>query len=191
LLILIAIILIAVNLRIAVTSVGALLDQVTAGLGLSPVVVGALTALPAAAFAVFGALTGRLSRRFGTGALLVTAVSLVALGQLARAATSSTAVFLVASAAALAGIAVANILLPVLVKQYFPDRIGPATAAYTTAMMIGGTSAAAASVPIAAAAGSWRVGLGVWALPGLLALVPVLAMVLTRRSGPALAHATR
>ena len=76
-----AIITIAVNLRIAVTSLGALLDQVGAGQHLGPGAIGVLTALPAAAFAAFGAVTARLSRRVATTPLLLTAMSLVALGQ--------------------------------------------------------------------------------------------------------------
>jgi CP family cyanate transporter-like MFS transporter len=176
LLVLLAIMLIGVNLRITITSLGALLDQVAADLHLGPFALGALTALPAAAFATVGALTGRLHRRLGSGPLLLAATALVALGQLARAATASSGVFMLSSAAALAGIAVGNVLLPVLIKQYFPNRIGLVTAGYTGAMTVGSTVAAAMAVPVAAAAGSWRVGLGVWAVPAVLAVAPVLAL---------------
>jgi MFS transporter, CP family, cyanate transporter len=176
LLVLLAIMLIGVNLRITITSLGALLDQVATDLHLATFTLGVLTALPAAAFATVGALTGRLHRRFGPGPLLLVATALVALGQLARAFTGNAGVFLVSSAAALAGIAVGNVLLPVLIKQYFPNRIGLVTAGYTGAMTVGSTVAAATAVPVAAAAGSWRVGLVVWAVPAMLAVAPVLAL---------------
>jgi CP family cyanate transporter-like MFS transporter len=181
LLVLIAIMLIAVNLRITITSLGALLDQVDAEMHLGPLLLGVLTALPAAAFAGVGALTGRLHRRLGPGWLLLIATALTGLGQLGRAITGSPLVFLGASAAALAGIAVGNILLPVLIKQYFPTRIGLVTAGYTGAMTLGSTTAAAIAVPVAAAAGGWRIGLGVWAVPAVLAVLPVLAL---RRPSP-------
>src|SRR5215831_13813140 len=113
LLVLIVIMLIGVNLRITITSLGALLDRVATDLNLSAPALAAVTALPTLTFAGVGALTGRLHRRTGPGPLLIAATALLALGQLARAATDSAAVFLVASAAALAGIAVCNILLPV------------------------------------------------------------------------------
>jgi len=176
LLVLIAIMLIAVNLRITITSLGALLDQVDAEIHLGPLLLGVLTALPAAAFAGVGALTGRLHRRLGPGPLLLIATALTGLGQLGRAITGNPLVFLGASAAALAGIAVGNILLPVLIKQYFPTRIGLVTAGYTGAMTLGSTTAAAIAVPVAAAAGGWRIGLGVWAIPAVVAVLPVLAL---------------
>ncbi len=146
------------------------------GLGLSPTMLGVVTTLPTAAFAAFGAITPRLTRRFGATKLLLAAMALLALGQAARALTPSTGVFLVSSAAALAGIAVANILMPVLVRRYFLSRLGMVTGLYTTVMIAGSTVAAAASVPIAQASGSWRVGIGVWALLAAVAVVPVLAL---------------
>ena len=45
-------------------------------------------------------------------------------GLLIRPFTNSTAAFLAASALALMGIAVSNVLMPVIVKRYFPDRVG-------------------------------------------------------------------
>lgn len=173
-LILAALVLVAVNLRIAVTSVGALLAEVRDGLSLDATTVGLLTALPTLAFAVFGVITPRLSRRLRPGALLLISMALLTAGQLVRAVTSSAVVFFATSAIALAGIAVANILLPSLVKQYFPDRVGAITGIYTTALVGGGALAAATTVPVAEAAGSWRAGLGVWAAVAALALPMLL-----------------
>jgi len=68
--------------------------------------------------------------------------------------------------------ATANVLMPSLVKLHFPDRIGWATAIYTTALATGLTSAFLLTVPAAHLAGSWRGGLGVWAVTALLALAP-------------------
>lgn len=187
-LVLLAILLVAANLRVAVTSLGALLGEVNGDLGLSPTALGVLTTLPTVAFAAVGVFTPGLTRRFGPTPLLLTTMSLLAAGELMRALTSSAVVFFGASALALAGIAVANILLPVLVKRYFPNRLGIVTGIYTTSMILGSAIAAAVSVPIAHAAGSWRVGLGVWALVAVAAILPVLAL---RRSGPVVAAANR
>ncbi|HEX6871750.1 MAG TPA: MFS transporter [Micromonosporaceae bacterium] len=175
-LVLVAILLVALNLRAAITGLGALLKELDGGLGLSPTLLGVVTTLPTVAFAGFGALTPRLTRRLGPTRLLVLAMALLAVGQLVRAVTASALVFLIASALALAGIAVSNILLPALVKQYFPTKLGAVTGVYSMVMVIGSALAAAVSVPIAHAAGSWRVGIGVWALLAGVALVPVLIM---------------
>ncbi|HYN95464.1 MAG TPA: MFS transporter, partial [Pilimelia sp.] len=156
--------LVAANLRIAVTSLGALLDEVRTGLGLSGVTAGLVTTLPTLAFALFGSVTPWLARRYPVPRILVTAMAVLAAGQALRTVAGSPAVFVATSALALAGIAVANVLLPALVKQYFPGRAGAVTGAYTVAMIIGTTVGAAAAVPVAHAAGSWRAGLGVWAV---------------------------
>jgi len=63
------------------------------------------------------------------------------------------------------------------VKLHFPDRIGRATAIYTTALAIGLTSAFLLTVPISDAFGNWRAGLGAWALLALIALVPWLGLL--------------
>jgi CP family cyanate transporter-like MFS transporter len=101
---------------------------------------------------------------------------LLAVGQAARALTDSIAIFVLTSATALAGIAVANVLLPSVVKRYFPDRIGMVTGVYSMILTLGTAVAAATAVPVADAAGTWRAGLGVWALLAVVAIVPLVAL---------------
>ncbi|MEV1288216.1 MFS transporter [Micromonospora sp. NPDC049679] len=180
-----AILIVALNLRVAVTSIGPLLDEIRAGLHLSVAVAGLVTTLPTIAFAGVGALTPWLVRRFAPARVLVVAMLALGAGQLLRVMTDSAAVFIATSALALAGIAVANIMLPMLVKQYFPHRAGLVTGAYTTALTIGTTVAAASAVPIAHALGSWRAGLGVWAVLAVGAVLLWLPAALRAR------HATR
>ncbi|MEU6204258.1 MFS transporter [Micromonospora musae] len=172
--------LVALNLRAAITSLGALLDEVRDGMGLSGAMAGVITTLPAIAFGVFGALTPRLVRRYSPPRLLAAAMVLLAAGQLVRVGTTSTVVFLVGSAAALAGVAVANVLLPLLVKQYFPHRIGLVTGAYSMTLTAGAATAAATTVPIAHLLGSWRAGLAVWAGLAAVAVLPWLPLALRR-----------
>lgn len=181
LLVLAGMLLVALNLRAAITSLGALLDEVRDGLALSGVMAGFVTTMPTVAFAGFGALAPWLVRRFSPARVLVAAMVALAAGQALRVTTGSALVFLATSALALGGIAVANILLPMLVKQHFPHRTGLVTGAYTVAMTAGTTAAAAAAVPIAHAAGSWRAGLGVWAVLAAVAVLPWLPHALRRR----------
>ncbi|MDG4763234.1 MFS transporter [Solwaraspora sp. WMMD406] len=162
-------VLVALNLRMAITSLGPLLDEVRTGLPMSALQAGVVTTLPALAFAVVGSATPWLVRRFSPPRLLVAAMGALALGQLLRVATGNAWLFVSTSALALAGIAVANVLLPMLVRQYFPHRIGLVTGAYSMSLTVGASVAAGSAVPIAHAAGGWRVGLGFWALVAVAA----------------------
>ncbi|WFF04200.1 MFS transporter [Micromonospora sp. WMMD964] len=175
--------LVAVNLRAVVTSLGALLDEVRDGLGLSGATAGLVTTLPTIAFAGLGALTPWLVRRVAPARVLVVAMSALAVGQVLRVVTDSTWIFVLTSALALSGIAVANILLPMLVKQHFPHRTGLVTGAYTMALTVGTTVAAATAVPIAHAFGSWRAGLGIWAAMAAVAVLPWVPLALRTRTG--------
>ncbi|TNH23851.1 MFS transporter [Micromonospora orduensis] len=179
---LVGMLLVALNLRAVVTSLGALLDEVRDGLGLSGAMAGLVTTLPTIAFAGLGALTPWLVRRVAPARVLVVAMLALTAGQVLRATTDSAWIFVFTSALALAGIAVANILLPMLVKQHFPHRTGLVTGAYTMALTLGTTVAAASAVPIAHAFGSWRAGLGVWAAMAAVAVLPWVPLALRARA---------
>jgi CP family cyanate transporter-like MFS transporter len=161
-------------MRTAVTSVGALLDDLQSGLHASGTVAGAITTLPVICFAGLGALTPRLSRAFGSHRLLIVGLTVSTAGMLVRPIGSSAAWFAIGSVLALTGGAISNVLLPTLVKSHFPERIGAMTALYMTALAVGTTTAAGLSVPVADAASSWRIGLAAWALPCALAVLPWL-----------------
>ncbi len=169
-----AIALAALNLRTAITSVGPLLGEVTQGLGMTAVGAGLLTTLPVLCFALFGALTPLLSRRLGSHHLLVYALTAVTVGLAARAMAPEPWLFLALSVVALSGGAIGNVILPALVKQHFPHRVGLMTTVYTTGLAVGTAIAAAATVPLLEATGQWRIALGAYALFGLAAALPWL-----------------
>ncbi|MGR3933677.1 CynX/NimT family MFS transporter [Streptomyces sp. BRA346] len=171
----------ALNLRPAVTSLGPLLKEVRDDLGMSGTIAGLLTSMPAACFAVFGITAPRLARRFGPGAVVCTGLVAIATGLALRPLAGGTVAFLCASALGLAGIAVSNILMPVIVKGWFPDRVGSMTGLYSMGLSLGTASAAAATVPMTdALGGSWRAGLGVWAVLAGVAMVPWLFLARDR-----------
>lgn len=184
------IVLAALNLRPAITSLGALLEEARTGLHMSGSVAGVLTSVPPLCFALFGIAAPRLARRFGPGAVVCAGLAAIATGLLIRPFAGGTAGFLAASALALMGIAVSNVLMPVIVKRYFPDRVGSMTGLYSMALALGTSMAAAATVPMTEVlGGSWRAGLGIWALPAVLAVLPWMALLRDRsaaaRSTPA------
>ncbi|MBP2706689.1 MFS transporter [Microbispora sp. RL4-1S] len=167
----------ALNLRTAVTSVGTVLDTISAGLGMSGATTGFLTTLPVLSFAAFGAVTPALSRRLGERSLLLAAIALLGVGQAARALVDAAVPFLLASTVALAGGAIGNVVIPALIKRHFPRRGGAMTTVYSTALAVGTMVPAAATVPVQeAAGGNWHVALGVWAALAVVAAIPWLAL---------------
>ncbi len=187
-LLVVGLLLAALNLRPAISALGPLLKEVRADLGMNGVVAGLLTSVPALCFALFGSLAPRLARRGGSAPVVLTGMIAITAGLALRPFAGGTVTFLAASALALAGIAVSNVLMPVVVKRWFPDRVGTMTGLYSMGLALGTACAAAATVPMAGAlGGSWRAGLGAWALLGVLAIVPwalVLKDPASRRPGP-------
>ncbi|MCP2169781.1 MFS transporter [Goodfellowiella coeruleoviolacea] len=178
----VALVLAAVNLRPAVTSLGPVLEEARAGLGMSATVAGLLTSVPALCFALVGATAPGLARRFGSGGVVAAGMAAITVGLALRPLLPDTAGFLGLTALALAGIAVANVLLPVVVKQRFPDRVGAMTGAYSMALNLGASTAAAVTVPLAGVfGGDWRIGLGAWAVLAAVAVPPWLVLAGHRR----------
>jgi CP family cyanate transporter-like MFS transporter len=181
-----ALLLAAVNLRLAVTSVGPVLEEIRAGLGMSGTVAGLLTSLPVVCFAAVGFAAPRLARRFGAAAVIAAGFVVLVAGLAIRPYVPGTALFVLLSGVALAGIALVNVLLPVIVKDRFPDRVGTVTGLYSVALNVGATAAAAATVPITGAlGGDWRFGLASWAAVAALAVPPWLMLARDRAPAPA------
>jgi CP family cyanate transporter-like MFS transporter len=181
-LLLAALILTGLCMRTAVTSVGAVLDSLQSGLHLSSAVASVVTTLPVACFAGIGAVAPRLARRFGAHRLLVASLITMTAGLVTRALVHVGWAFVLLSILALSGGAIANILMPSLVKRHFPDSIGRMTAVYSTALAVGITAAAGLTVPIGSLGDGWRTGLASWALLSALAVVAWLPTL--RRDRP-------
>ncbi len=181
----VAVLLLAANLRPAVASVGPVLADLRADLGLSGTAAAVLSALPVLCFGLASALAPGAARRLGPDGALVAVLALTAGGLLLRLLPSTGALFggtLLAGAA----IAVGNVLLPALVKREFPERLGLVTGVYTSVVSLSAAAAAAATVPLArAVGGGWRAGLGLWAVPALVALAVWVPLAVARHD-PAL-----
>ncbi len=179
-----ALLLTGLTMRVAVTSVGAVLTELQRGLHASSTMVGVITTLPVIAFALIGFVGPRLAHRFGEHVVVVASLLAATVGLAARAFASESWLFAVLSMFALAGGAITNVLMPTLVKRHFPHRIGAMTALYTTALAVGATAAAGLTVPIAETAGdSWRFGIGSWSLLTAVAIMPWLGTLRAERPG--------
>lgn len=177
---LVGIVLVAFNLRTAVASLSPVLSRVEAEIPLSPALIGFLGMLPPLCYAAFGILTPLVSRRLGLERSLVAALVLLTLGLAGRGLAPGAGWLVVASVATFAAMGIGNVLLPPVVKRYFPDRIGLLTTVYATAMAVSTLVPPLIAVPVADAAG-WRVSVGEWAVLAAVALVPWIALLV--RSG--------
>jgi CP family cyanate transporter-like MFS transporter len=173
-----ALVLLAVNLRTTVSSLPPLLGTIERDLRLSGAAAGLLTALPVLCMAFFAPLGHRLAHRFGREVTALGAIVLVAAGNGLRLAGGQTLVLYTATLIAGIGVAVSGVVLPGLVKQLFPRRMGALTGAYTVAMMLGAAGSSAAAVPLAQAFGSWQESLAVWGVPAAVGAAGWLAVTL-------------
>lgn len=168
---LVALLALAFNLRPVAVSVGPVLAEISGDIGLSGSLAGLLTSLPTICFAVFGALAPAVARRFGDHLAIGIALVLLIVGQVGRLMVDGSASFLLLSMVALSGMALANVLMPSLVRRHYPGRIGMATALYSLTMTIGVTLASATTVPLANALGGWRAAFAAWVVAAAAALL--------------------
>jgi CP family cyanate transporter-like MFS transporter len=164
-----AVVLVAVNLRPAVAGVGPVLPDLRDGLSLSGAATAVLTTLPVLCFGLLATAAPRLGRRYGIETVLVGAMAALAIGVLGRVLDGAPALF-AGTVVAGGAIAIGNVLLPPLIKRDFPDRTAPMMGVYSMAVSGTAAVAAGAAVPLAGASGlGWRGALGVWAVPAAVA----------------------
>lgn len=186
LLVIAGILLVALTLRAAVTAVPPVAAEISRDLPLNSLALGLLGMLPPLTFAFFGFLTPFVLRWASVERLTVIAMVVAAIGQIARVFAPDTPAFLALTVIALAGMGAGNVLLPPLVKHYFPDRVGLITALYVTAMSLGTAIPAQLAVPVTETLG-WQISLASWAGMNLVAALPWLSSFF-RRPTPSLAE---
>lgn len=170
-LLIISICFVAMNLRPAITSVGPLVSHIKQQFHLSNGEVGLVTTLPLIGFAVLSLVAPVLSRRFGITRMLFFGLLFLTAGIAVRSLPGVMFLFLGTALAGLA-IAVCNVLLPGLVKQKFPDRVGMLTGLYSTVMGVFAALASGLSVPLENThLLNWSGALAVWMIPALLGVV--------------------
>ncbi|PRB05740.1 MULTISPECIES: CynX/NimT family MFS transporter [unclassified Microbacterium] len=184
---LLGIVLVAFSLRSAVASLSPVIDHIARDFPMSPVVVGLIGAAPPVCFAIFGIVTPLFERRFGLERVAVFAIGLMAAGLLLRGFAVDSTTLLAATAVVFAGVGSGNVLLPPLVKKYFPDRLGVMMTVYSTTMAVSTFLPPLVAVPIADTLG-WRVSLGIWGGFAAVALIPWITMLVTNRTTPDVAE---
>ena len=170
--------LVAINLRPGASSIGPVLQEVSAGLGTGSGVAGVLTGLPGLCFGLVGATAVGIARRIGLTRGIAVGIGLTALCLILRGLTDVPWLFLTLSALALSGMAVGNVLVPAWIKAHGSSRNVVLPTVYGTSLIVGGTIGSALTAPVAAEAG-WSKALAMWGVFALLA-VPMWAWLALR-----------
>lgn len=184
LLLMVSLLLIALNLRPMLASIGPVMPELMKDTGIGSDAASVLTMAPILCLGVFGFVAPRLSRAFGIERAVAMALALTAIG-IALRGVPRYELLLLGTLAGGAGLGVAGVLLPGLVKHHFPRNISLMTGMYTMALSAGAAGAAGLTVPLAKWLGSWSEALAWWALPVLIALLAWLPQARTPAIGAA------
>ncbi len=173
--VMLGILFLSLNLRGPFTSLAPVLSQVMEGLSLNSSAAGFLTALPLLTFALFSPLVTKISQRIGLEPSLLLALVLITTGITLRSFGAIPTLYIGTVMIGL-GIAIGNVLLPVVVKISFPTRIATVTSLYIFTMGIGSTLGSSLMVPFSELTLFTLTG---WQLALLMNLVfPLLALMI-------------
>lgn len=180
LLLIVGVVLLAINQRACITAVGPLIGAIRAETGISSTLAGLITTLPLLAFGFFSPLAPRLGRRWGMEKILLASLLGLTAGIALRSLPLVSLLFL-GTALLGSAIAIANVLLPALIKRDFPRQVGLMTGLYSTLLNVGGALADGVSIPLEQNAGlGWRGSLLFWAYPAAFATLFWLLLVWAR-----------
>ncbi len=177
--------LVVLNLRPAIAAIPPVLDQIERDTGLSPAGGGLLTALPVVCFGAFALLTPVLIKRMPMARIVGVILVLIAVGSALRLDPNLFGLF--AGTAVIAGaIAIANVLIPSLVRRDFPQHTALMIGVCSVAIPLGASAAAGLTVPLQDVLGvGWRPAVAIWGFAALAVLVPWIAH--SRRQPPVVA----
>jgi len=165
----VALAVVAFNLRTPLTGIPTIVGDVRASTGLGVVGIGVLTTLPVLCMGALAVVVPGAGARFGASRAVWLATGLLALGMALRAGGATPAVLYASALICGVGIAMAGGLVPGIVRDQRPDRLGLVTGVWTASMSVGAALAAALTVPLTEWLGSWQLALAVWAIPAALA----------------------
>ena len=127
-----------------------------------------LTALPVLCFGAFAPVVPRLVRRVAIERVLV-GCALLTGAALALRGAGGVAPLFAGTLLAGAGVAIAQVALPVLIRTAHSEHVGRLTGAFSMALPLGATIAAGLAVPLEHALGSWEASLACWSLLAIAA----------------------
>lgn len=176
-LLILGIVLVSINLRTSIASVGPLIPFIRDDLDISNGLAGFLTTLSLLSFAVFSLFAPAIGKRLGHGKAIFLGILFLTLGVIIRVLGGIELLFLGTALTGI-GIVIANVLMIPFFKARLPEKIGLMTAILTTGMSLFAAIASGISVPLAVDLGwGWRGSLASWSILMLLALIAWLPQV--------------
>ncbi|TMU77609.1 CynX/NimT family MFS transporter [Pseudomonas fluorescens] len=166
-----AIILVALNLRPSMAAVGPLLSAIRGDIPLSFSVASLLTMLPVMAMGLAMFFGLGISQRLGEQRTVLLSLLIIGLATLSRLFIESAAELIASAVLAGIGIALIQALMPALIKSRFADNVALCMGLYVTSIMGGAAIAASFAPLVMVQTGSWRSGLAIWAILALLAFL--------------------
>ncbi|MFD1420031.1 CynX/NimT family MFS transporter [Lactiplantibacillus songbeiensis] len=158
--------LVATNMRLPITMMPGLISSLKQSLGLPSSMAGMLTTIPLLTFAIMSPLLARWGRRFGNEVTIYAMLVILAVGSYLRV-VPSIALLLLGTLLVGIGADGGNVLLPAIIKDNFPTKIGLATSAYTVSMLLVGSLGTGLSGIMAAH----------WSLPVVMAVLSAVGLV--------------
>lgn len=184
-LLILGVILISINLRTSIASVGPLIPFIREDLGISNGEAGFLTTLSLITFAIFSLFAPSIGKKLGLGKAIFLGILLLAIGVVIRVQGGITLLYLGTALTGI-GIVTANVLMIPFFKARIPEKIGLMTALLSTGMSLFAAIASGISVPLAEGFGwGWRGALLSWVglmVLALIAWIPQLTPAQTQNS---------
>jgi CP family cyanate transporter-like MFS transporter len=166
----VSLICISLVLRPPIAAVGPLLHEISAKLNLDAAQAGLLTSIPVFCFGLGAFLSPWMMRRYGLNHSMFAVLLILLLGIVGRL-WFGFSVLLLGTVMVGLSIAVANVLLPTLVRTDFQKRASLLTSVYTTILAMAASFTAAIAVVWSDALGGWQFALLVVAAPALFAIL--------------------
>ncbi len=170
-LMLLVLVLIGLNMRPLLTSVGPLLPQLQQATGISFGVASLLTALPVVAMGIMALTGGWIGKYLNERNSVALSLLMIAIGSLLRESAPRSSLLL--SSALLGGIGIGMIqtIMPTIIKRLFSQRMPQVIGLWSAALMGGGGLGAALTPWLAQHSYHWYHALAWWGLPAIIALI--------------------
>jgi CP family cyanate transporter-like MFS transporter len=182
-LLILGIILISINLRTSIASVGPLIPFIREDLGISNGLAGFLTTLSLITFAVFSLFAPSIGKKIGHSQAIFFGIVLLSIGVVVRILGGVELLYLGTALTGI-GIVIANVLMIPFFKARIPEQLGLMTALLSTGMSLFAAIASGISVPLAEDLGlGWRGSLLSWVGLMVLALLVWIPQLKVRGSG--------
>lgn len=169
-LVLIAMMLLAANMRSPIVALGSLAPVLQDVLGISTTQVGWLGSVPVLMFALGALVSPTLAKRLGFGTVLLISIVVMTLGIVLRVLWVGWWGFLIGTVMLSLAIGFANTLAAPAIKHLTPDRIPLVTGVLSITMSVMAGLSAGMVIPLEQWLG-WQWALGGWAILGVLASV--------------------